>query len=172
MFDSISSSNAPEAIGPYSQAIKLGDFVYLSGQLPIDPATNQLVKGGIMEQTYRVFQNIEAVLAEMDLELRHILKTTVFLTDLNDFESMNQIYATVMSAPYPARSTVGVAALPKGAKIEIECVVIDTLAYERAMEHHHHHHDHDHDCCHDGECDHDHEHHHDHKGECEGSCCG
>lgn len=184
MFNSIVSANAPKAIGPYSQAIKLGDFVYLSGQLPVDPQTNELVNDSIMEQTYQVFQNIEAVLAEMDLELRHILKTTVYLTDLADFDEMNQIYATVMSEPYPARSTVGVAALPKGAKIEIECVVIDTLAYEKAMQHHHHHgdecgcghdhgHDHNHDCCHDGECDCDHEHQqHSHDVECEGNCCG
>ena len=188
MFESIESKKAPAAIGPYSQAIKLGDFVYLSGQLPIDPITGNLVEGGIMEQTYQVFHNIEAVLEEMGLELRHILKTTVFMSDLSDFEEMNQIYATLLSDPYPARSTVQVARLPKDAKIEIECVVIDTLEYEKAIaqhhhhhEHHgHHHHDHDHQCQCEGdqkcecdkdhECDCNHEHHHDH--ECEGNCCG
>jgi len=129
----ISSENAPKAIGPYSPAVKLGDFVYLSGQLPIDPLTNELVSGGIQEQTYQVMKNIEAILLEMGLEMRHILKTTVFITDMNDFAAMNEIYATYLVQPYPARSTVQVAGLAKGAKIEIECVVIDTLLYEQQV---------------------------------------
>jgi 2-iminobutanoate/2-iminopropanoate deaminase len=170
MFENITSPNAPKAIGPYSQAVKLGDFVYLSGQLPVDPLTNELVEGGIMEQTYQVFQNMEAVLEQMNLELRHILKTTVFLSDMNDFEGMNQIYATIMSAPYPARTTVQVAALPKNAKIEIECIVIDTLDYEKAMQEQHHHHDHECECNHehgdDHECDCNHEHGDDHECKC------
>jgi 2-iminobutanoate/2-iminopropanoate deaminase len=175
MFESITSLKAPKAIGPYSQAVKLGDFVYLSGQLPVDPSTNELIEGGIMEQTYQVFSNIEAVLSEMGLELRHILKTTVFLADLNDFEGMNQIYATIMSAPYPARSTIQVAALPKNAQIEIECVVIDTLEYEKQIKEHHHHqhdhqgHDHHHGEDHECQCKDEHGHHHhgeDHECQC------
>ncbi|MDP2812948.1 MAG: RidA family protein [Erysipelotrichaceae bacterium] len=178
MFTTITSPNAPKAIGPYSPAVKLGDFVYMSGQLPLDPESNEIVAGGIQEQTYQVLKNMEAILAEMGLETRHIVKTTVFMTDLADFDSMNQIYATYFMQPYPARTTVQVAALPKGAKIEIECLVIDTLAYEAHM----HQHNHEGCGCGDGGCDcegeegcdcggdHDHTH-----GEetCEnGSCCG
>lgn len=163
MFESIVTKNAPAAIGPYSQAVRIGDFIYLSGQLPIDPSTNECVEGGIMEQTYQVFANMEAILQSQDLELRHIIKTTVFMSDLSEFESMNQIYATIMSDPYPARSTIEVSKLPKGAKIEIECVVIDTLQYEKALDAHHghHHHEHDDDCdCESEEAD------------CDGHCCG
>ena len=111
----------------------MGDFVYLSGQLPIDPKTNELVSGGIQEQTYQVMKNIEAILLEMGLEMRHILKTTVFITDMKDFGQMNEIYATYLTQPYPARSTVQVSGLAKGAKIEIECIVIDTLLYEQQV---------------------------------------
>ena len=128
---SYSSPNAPQAIGPYSPALKLGDFVYLSGQLPLDPQSGEIVGNDIQEQTYQVLKNIEAVLAEMNLETRHIVKTTVFMSDLADFNAMNEIYATYFAQPYPARSTVQVAALPKGAKIEIEALVIDTLVYEQ-----------------------------------------
>lgn len=130
---SITSPNAPKALGPYSQAVKLGDFVYLSGQIPLDATTGELVAGGIQEQTQQVLRNIEAVLSEMNLETRHVVKTTVFMTNLADFDLMNQIYGTYFNQPYPARSTIQVAALPKGAQIEIECIVIDTLAYERQM---------------------------------------
>lgn len=130
---SFSSPNAPKALGPYSPALKLGDFVYLSGQLPIDPATNEITGSDIQEQTYQVLKNMEAVLAEMNLETRHIVKTTVFMTDLSEFSAMNEIYATYFADPYPARSTVQVCALPKGAKIEIEALVIDTLVYEQQV---------------------------------------
>lgn len=126
----VNSPNAPKAIGPYSPAVKLGDFVYLSGQVPLDPFTGELVEGGIKEQTEQVMKNIEAVLSEMNLETRHIVKTTIFMTDLAEFAEMNEVYAKYLSQPYPARSTVQVVALPKGAKVEIECLVIDTLAYE------------------------------------------
>ncbi len=131
---SISSLNAPKVLGPYSAAIKLGDFVYCSGQLPLDPVTNEIVEGGIKEQTAQVLRNLEAVLSEKDLELRHVVKTTVFMSDLNEFADMNEIYGTYFKEPYPARSTVQVAALPKGAKLEIECLVIDTLVYEKQMQ--------------------------------------
>lgn len=136
---SITSEHAPKAIGPYSPAVKLGDFVYVSGTLPIDPETNQLAVGGIQEQTYQVLKNMEAILAEMNLETRHIVKTTVFMTDLSQFDEMNEIYATYFADPYPARSTVEVKALPKGASIEIEAIVIDTLLYEQqaAAQHEH-----------------------------------
>ncbi len=130
----ISSSNAPQAIGPYSAGIKLGDFVYLSGQLPMDPISGEIVNGEIQEQTAQVLKNIEALLKEMNLEMRHIVKTTVFMSDLSEFNAMNEVYASFFTQPYPARSTVQVAALPKGAKIEIECLVIDTLVYERQMQ--------------------------------------
>jgi len=129
----IHSDKAPKAIGPYSPAIKLGDFVYLSGQVPLDASTGELVSGGIEEQTHQVFKNIQAILEEMGLETRHIVKTTVFMTDLAEFSTMNEIYSTYFAEPYPARSTVQVGALPKGAKVEIECLVIDTLAYEQQM---------------------------------------
>lgn len=135
---SFASPNAPKAIGPYSPAVKLGDFVYLSGQLPLDTDGN-LVSGDIQEQAYQVLKNMEATLAEMNLEMRHIVKTTVFLTDLNDFAALNEIYATYFSHPYPARSAVQVAALPKGAKVEIEAIVIDTLVYEQQAMHQHSH---------------------------------
>lgn len=130
----IKSQNAPAAIGPYSPAIKLSDFVYLSGQIPVDPLTGELVTGGIGPQTHQVFQNILAVLEEMGLETRHIVKTTVFMTDLSMFGEMNEVYASYFDEPYPARSCVQVAGLPKGALVEIECLVIDTLKYEHAKE--------------------------------------
>lgn len=129
----IYSNNAPKALGPYSPAIKLGDFVYLSGQVPIDPQTGNLVAGGIVEQTHQVLKNIEALLMEMGLETRHIVKTTVFIKDMNDFSAMNAVYDTYFKEPYPARSTVEVSRLPKDSLIEIECMVIDTLAYEAQM---------------------------------------
>ncbi|HBS91893.1 MAG TPA: reactive intermediate/imine deaminase [Erysipelotrichaceae bacterium] len=168
MFDSITSVNAPKAIGPYSPAVKLGDFVYMSGQIPVDPFSGEVVEGGIQEQTYQVLKNIEALLAEMNLEMRHIVKTTVFMTDLAEFDEMNQIYATYFAQPYPARSTIQVVALPKGVKVEIECLVIDTLAYEA-----HHSHGGCDDCDSGCGCGHDHEHDHEHSSEeaCEDGCC-
>jgi len=165
MFNSITSPNAPKAIGPYSPAIKLGDFVYMSGQLPLDPLSGEIVGENIQEQTYQVLKNIEALLTEMDLEMRHIVKTTVFMSDLAEFDEMNQIYATYFANPYPARSTVQVSKLPKGAKIEIECFVIDTLAYEK-----HVHGSGCGDCASGCECGEDHT----HEGEegCSDGCCG
>ncbi|MFV0255816.1 MAG: RidA family protein [Erysipelotrichaceae bacterium] len=136
MFQTIKSDKAPKAIGPYSPAVKLGDFVYMSGQLPVDPQTGQLVSDDISEQTKQVFKNIEAVLAEMNLETRHIVKTTVFITDMAQFTKVNEVYAEYFDEPYPARSTIQVAALPLEAKVEIECLVIDTLAYEAQAKQH------------------------------------
>ncbi len=130
----IESEKAPKAIGPYSPAIKLGDFVYLSGQIPVNPETGAMGES-IEEQTAQVMKNIQGLLSEMGLELRHVVKTTVFVTDLGEFARMNEVYASYFDDryPYPARSCVQVAALPKGAKVEIECLVLDTLAYERQM---------------------------------------
>ena len=130
----IKPANAPAAIGPYSPAVKLGDFVFLSGQIPVDPATNEMVKGLIGQQTHQVMQNIIAILDELGLETRHIMKTTVFLTDMNNFAEMNEVYAQYFDEPYPARSAVQVGALPKGAQVEIECIVIDTTPYEKPRE--------------------------------------
>lgn len=130
---SVKSNNAPKALGPYSPAVKLGDFVYLSGQIPVDPATNEVVEGGIEEQTHQVMKNLAAVLAEMGLGLRHMVKTTIFCTDLNDFAKINEVYGSYLEEPFPARSCVQVAALPKGVKIEIEAIVIDTLVYEQQL---------------------------------------
>ncbi len=130
---SVQPANGPKAIGPYSPAVKLGDFVYVSGQLPIDPESGEIKGTTIEEQTRQAIANLENVLAEMNLELRHIVKTTVFMSDLNEFEAFNNEYAKAFAQPYPARSCVQVAALPKGAKVEIECMVIDTLIYEQQM---------------------------------------
>ena len=128
---SFQAENGPEVIGPYSPGIKLGDFVYISGQLPINKEGN--IDDSIELQTHACLNNLKEVLAAQNLELRHIVKTTVFMTDLNDFQKFNEIYSSYFSQPYPARSCVGVAALPKGAKVEIEALVIDTLVYEERM---------------------------------------
>ena len=127
----ITSDNAPKAIGPYSPALQIGDFMYFSGQLPVDSKTNELVEDNIKVQTRQSLGNLKALLNEVGLDTRHIVKTTVFMTDLSEFNDMNEVYALFFDEPYPARSCVQVAALPKGAKIEIEALVIDTLKYEK-----------------------------------------
>lgn len=132
----IESANAPKAIGPYSPAVKLGDFVYLSGQLGMN-AEGVLVSDDVVEQTHQSMKNIGSLLAEMGLSYRHIVKTTVFVADLNDFGKVNEVYGSYFNeGVYPARSCVEVSRLPKDAKVEIECMVLDTLAYERQMEAH------------------------------------
>ena len=118
----IHTEQAPAAIGPYSQAIDLGGLVFTSGQIPLDPASGAIVEGGIEMQAEQVFRNIEAILAEAGLTTANVVKTLVFLADINDFAKVNEIYAKHFTAPYPARSAVQVAALPKGALLEIECV--------------------------------------------------
>ena len=118
----ISTSKAPAAIGPYSQAIQVGNFVYTSGQIPIDPATGQFAEGGIKEQTRQSLLNVKAILEESGLTLGDVVKTTVFMADMNDFADMNSVYAEFFSEPYPARSAVAVKTLPKGALVEIEVV--------------------------------------------------
>lgn len=116
------SELAPKALGPYSQAIVAGNFVFASGQVPIDPATGQFVEGGIKEQTRQSLTNVQHVLAEAGIDLSHVVKTTVFLSDMDNFAAMNEVYATFFAEPYPARSAVAVKTLPKGALVEIEVV--------------------------------------------------
>ena len=118
----ISTTSAPSAIGPYSQAIQVGNFVYISGQIPIDPATGAFPEGGIQAQARQSLNNIRAILEEAGLNMNNVVKTTVFLADMNDFAEVNSIYAEFFTAPYPARSAVAVKSLPKGALIEIEVV--------------------------------------------------
>ena len=120
---SIHTKRAPEAIGTYSQAIRAGDTVYLSGQIPLDPATMQLVTGDIEAEIRRVFENLKAVAEAAGGSLAHAVKMTVFLTDLAHFAKVNEIMATYCSQPYPARAAVAVAQLPRGARVEIEGVL-------------------------------------------------
>ena len=118
----ISTKDAPAAVGPYSQAIAIGDFLFCAGQIPLDPATNALVEGGISTQTKCVLDNLKAVLAANEMTFEDVVKATVFLTDLTDFAAMNTIYAGYFREPFPARSTIQVAALPRGASVEIELI--------------------------------------------------
>ncbi len=119
----ISTSAAPAAIGPYSQAVRAGNTVWLSGQIPLDPATKELVGGDIEAQARRVFENLKAVIAAAGASFDQVVKTTIFLVDLSHFAVVNKVMAEYFREPYPARSTVGVAALPRGAQVEVECIV-------------------------------------------------
>lgn len=118
----ISTDTAPAAIGPYSQALRFGNLLFCSGQVPLDPATGQLVEGGIEPQTRRVLENLKAVVAAGGSSLSQVAKTTVFVVNLADYATINQIYAEYFQDPAPARSAVQVAALPKGALVEIEAI--------------------------------------------------
>ena len=120
--NAISTTNAPAAIGPYSQAIKVGELVFVSGQLPIDPATGAFAEGGIKELTRQSLTNMKAIIEEAGTSMANVVKTTVFLADMNDFAAMNEVYAEFFAAPFPARSAVAVKTLPKGALVEIECI--------------------------------------------------
>ena len=122
MKQAISTPQAPAAIGPYSQAIRVGNLIYTSGQIPINPATGVFVEGGIKEQTRHSLTNISAILEEAGLTMANVIKTTVFMADMNDFAEMNAVYAEFFAEPYPARSAVAVKSLPKGALVEIEVV--------------------------------------------------
>ena len=118
----INTKHAPAAIGPYSQAIQVGNLIYTSGQLPIDPATGTFPEGGIKEQTRQSLLNVQAILNEAGADMSHVVKTTVFMADMNDFADMNAVYAEFFTEPYPARSAVAVKTLPKNALVEIEVV--------------------------------------------------
>lgn len=122
MKKAISTQNAPGAIGPYSQAIEANGFIYLSGQLPIDPTTGAFPEGGIKEQTRQSLLNAQAILKEVGADLSNVVKTTVLLADIADFGAMNEVYAEFFSAPYPGRSAFAVRDLPKGALVEIEMI--------------------------------------------------
>jgi reactive intermediate/imine deaminase len=119
----IHTNNAPQAIGPYSQAVRAGDTVYLSGQIPLNPATMQLVTGDIEAEIRQVFENLKAVAEAAGGSLANAVKVNVFLTDLGHFAKVNEIMATYCAQPFPARAAVGVAQLPRGARVEIECVL-------------------------------------------------
>lgn len=120
----IHTENAPKAIGPYSQAIEAGGMVFASGQIPIDPATDNFVEGGIKEQTRMSLTNAQNILREAGTDLAHVVKTTVFLSDMDNFAAMNEVYAEFFSQPFPARSAVAVKTLPKGALVEVECIAV------------------------------------------------
>ncbi len=119
----VQTQNAPQAIGTYSQAVRAGDTVYISGQIPLDPATGVLVSGDIEAEIRRVFDNLKAIAEAAGGSLSHAVKLGVFLTDMTHFSKVNEIMATYFSTPYPARAAVGVAALPRGARVEMECIL-------------------------------------------------
>ncbi|WP_126549711.1 RidA family protein [Dictyobacter kobayashii] len=123
-YTQISTSEAPAAIGPYNQAIRYGQFIYTSGQIPLDPASGEMVGDDVQTQTHRVLQNLQAVLKAAGGSLNSVIKTTVFLTQMSNFQAMNEVYATYFGDNAPARSTVAVVELPKKALVEIECVAL------------------------------------------------
>ena len=120
----VSTTEAPAAIGPYSQAIRVGNLVFTSGQIPLDPKSGNMVEGDVTDQARRVLDNLTAVLKAENVTMSNIVKTTIFLTDMNDFAKVNEIYGSYFKETPPARSTVAVAALPKGARVEIECIAL------------------------------------------------
>ena len=120
----VKSTGAPGAIGPYSQGIVAGRFLFLSGQIPLDPATGGMVEGGIAEQVERVLENMKAILAAAGAEMKNVVKTTVYLADLAEFPRMNEVYGRYFGTEPPARSTVQVAALPRGARVEIDAIAM------------------------------------------------
>ena len=122
MRQAVSTPSAPKAIGPYSQAVRAGSLLFVSGQVPIDPATGNIITGDIAAQTHRIFQNIGEILKAGGASFDHVVRTTVFLADMNDFAAMNDAYGTFFSSPFPARATVQVSRLPKDARIEIDVI--------------------------------------------------
>ena len=124
MKEIVATENAPSAIGPYSQAVKTGGMVFCSGQIPIDVATGEFVSNDVAEQTEQVLKNLSAVLEAAGTSLNNVVKTTVFLSDMNDFAAMNEIYAKYFSENKPARATVQAARLPRDAKVEIDCIAV------------------------------------------------
>ena len=123
MSNSIHTERAPKAIGTYSQAVRAGDTVYISGQIPLDPASGTLISGDIEAEIRRVFENLKAIAEAAGGTLAHVVKLSVFLTDMTHFPKVNEVMATYFARPYPARAAVGVAALPRGARVEIECIL-------------------------------------------------
>ena len=122
MRTAISTDAAPKAIGPYSQAVRAGSLVFVSGQIPLDPSTGTLVEGDIAAQTHRVFANLRAILEAAGTSLDHVVRATVYLADMNDFASVNEVYGSYFSSPAPARATVQAARLPKDARVEIDVI--------------------------------------------------
>jgi 2-iminobutanoate/2-iminopropanoate deaminase len=120
----ISTPAAPAAIGPYSQAIRAGSMLFLSGQIPIDPVSGEMVKGDIAEQTHQVFRNLQAILEAAGGAFENVVRTTVYLADMNDFAAMNSVYGTYFTPPAPARSTIQAARLPKDARVEIDLIAV------------------------------------------------
>ncbi len=118
----VASAEAPQAIGPYSQAVEANGFVFLSGQIPLDPATGNLVEGDAAVQTRRVMENLRAVLMAAGMDFTNVVRTNIFLTDLGDFSTVNEVYGGYFASEPPARATVEVAALPRGARVEIDCI--------------------------------------------------
>ena len=116
----IKPAESPAAVGPYNHAVRIGDLLFCAGQIPLDPTTGNLVPGDVRTQTKRVLENVKAILDDQKLSFAHVVKTTVFMTNLGDFAAMNEVYARYFTADFPARSTVQVAALPRGAAVEIE----------------------------------------------------
>ena len=122
MRQAVATPSAPKAIGPYSQAIRAGSLLFVSGQIPLDPVTGQMVEGSIAAQTHRVFQNLGAILEAAGASFDQVVRTTVYLADMNDFAAMNEVYGQYFKPPYPARATVQVARLPKDARVEIALI--------------------------------------------------
>jgi 2-iminobutanoate/2-iminopropanoate deaminase len=124
LLEIVLSPNAPQPIGPYSQAIRAGDLVFCSGQIALDPATGEMKNGSVEEETKQVLKNLRHVLTTAEVSFANVVKTTIFLTDMQDFATVNRIYEEMIGTARPARSTIQVAALPKGAKVEIECIAV------------------------------------------------
>lgn len=124
MKELVTAAGAPQAIGPYSPGLTAGNMLFLSGSIPLDPVSGQLVDGGIREQTTRVMENIRGLLAAAGADFNHIVRTTVFMVDLGEFAAMNEVYASYFTAPYPARSTVQVARLPRDVRVEIDVIAV------------------------------------------------
>jgi 2-iminobutanoate/2-iminopropanoate deaminase len=122
MRQAVSSPSAPTAIGPYSQAIRAGSLLFVSGQIPLDPVTGQMVEGSVADQTHRVFKNLGAILEAAGTSFDHVVRTTVYLADMNDFAAMNEVYGTYFASPAPARATVQAARLPRDARLEIDLI--------------------------------------------------
>ncbi|MFQ5330132.1 MAG: RidA family protein [Thermodesulfobacteriota bacterium] len=124
MKEAVETTGAPAAIGPYSQGVMAGEFLFISGQIPLDPESGAVVGVTIEEQTGRVMESLEAILNASGMRMEHVVKTTIYLTDLNDFAQVNSVYSKFLHTPFPARATVGVKSLPKGVKVEIDAIAV------------------------------------------------